>query len=88
MSLRSFIGCIQNDFRVYGTLTANRAPILRQDWHYLQTDQNKLLFEPCHLGVPSSASKTISEPMVRLAQTIHLSYIDTNTISKRTKTKF
>ena len=42
----------------------------------------------CHLGVPSGASKMISEPMVRLAQTMHLSCVEVNTISKRTKTSF
>ena len=30
-SPRISIGCVQNDFRAYGTLDANRAPILRQD---------------------------------------------------------
>jgi hypothetical protein len=30
----------------------------------------------------------ISEPMVRLAQTMHLSCIDTNTVSKRTEMRF
>jgi hypothetical protein len=30
----------------------------------------------------------ISEPMVRLAQTVHLSCTNTNTISKRTETRF
>jgi hypothetical protein len=30
----------------------------------------------------------IAEPMVRLAQTVHLSYTDTNTIAKRTKMRF
>jgi hypothetical protein len=39
-------------------------------------------YDPCHLGVLSGASKMIAEPMVRLAQTMHLSCIDTNTISK------
>jgi hypothetical protein len=29
-----------------------------------------------------------SDPMVRLAQTVHLSYIDTNTVSKLTETRF
>ena len=43
---------------------------------------NEIPHDPRHLGVPSGASKTISEPMVRLAQTVHLSYINTNTISK------
>ena len=46
---------------------------------------NEIPHGPRHLGVPSDASKTISELMVRLAQTVHLSYIDTNTISKRTE---
>ena len=46
---------------------------------------NDFPHDPRHLGVPSGASKMISEPMVRLAQTMHLSYINTNTISKRTE---
>jgi hypothetical protein len=33
-------------------------------------DQNELLVEPRHLGVPSGVFKTISEFMVRLAQTV------------------
>jgi hypothetical protein len=37
--------------------------------------------EPRHLGVPSGASKIISEPMVRLTQTVHLSCIKISTIS-------
>jgi aminoglycoside N3'-acetyltransferase len=51
-------------------------------------DWNKLLLEPRHLGVPLSASKMISEPVVCSAQTMHLYYTDTNTISKRTETRF
>ena len=43
--------------------------------------------EPRHLGVPSGASKMISESMVHVAQTQHLSCTDTNTISKRTENK-
>ena len=46
---------------------------------------NEIPHDPHHLGVPSGASKTISEPMVRLAQTAHISYINTNTISKWTE---
>jgi hypothetical protein len=34
------------------------------------------------------ASKMITEPMLRLAQTMHLSCTDTNTISKWTKIRF
>jgi hypothetical protein len=70
---------------MFGT---NRAPILRRDGNYLQTERNELVVEPCHVGVPSDASKMIYEPTVHLAQTVHLSYIDTNTISKRTETRF
>jgi hypothetical protein len=47
---------------------ANRAPNLSQDLHYLQTEQNEHPLEPRHQGVPSGASKTISKPMVYLAQ--------------------
>jgi hypothetical protein len=41
-----------------------------------------------HLGVLSGASKMISEPTVCLAQTMHLSWTNTNTISKWIKTRF
>ena len=44
--------------------------------------------EPRHLGVPSGASKMISEPMVRLVQTVLLSCTDTNTVCKRTEMRF
>jgi hypothetical protein len=43
---------------------ANRASILRQYLHYLQTDQTELSLEPLDLGVPSGASKMVSYPMV------------------------
>jgi hypothetical protein len=36
---------------------------------------NEIPFDPCHLGVPSGASKTIFEPMVRNVQTVHLSRV-------------
>jgi aminoglycoside N3'-acetyltransferase len=87
-SSRTSIGCIQDDFRAYGTFGTNRAPILRQDYHYLQTDSNKLPLEPRHLGVSSDASKTISKPVVHSAQTVHLYCTDTNTVSKQTETRF
>jgi hypothetical protein len=51
-------------------------------------DQIELSLDPHNLGVPSSASKTISEPMVRLAQTIHLSCTDTISVSKWIETMF
>jgi hypothetical protein len=67
---------------------ANRVPITQWNKHYLQKDQNEILYDPCHLGVPTVASKIVYEDMVRLVQTMDLSCIDTNTISKRTETGF
>ena len=88
MSHRSSIGCVQNDFRANGTFGKNRAPIWHQDQHYLQTDENELSLQPDHLRVPSGASKMISEPMVCSTQTVHLSSIDTNTVSKQKEARF
>jgi hypothetical protein len=51
-------------------------------------DRNKLPVEPCDLGVQSSASKMILEPMLSLVQNVHLSCTNTNTVSKRTETRF
>jgi hypothetical protein len=87
-SPRSSIGCLQYYFRAYGMFDANYALILHQEYHYRQTDRTELPLEPRHLGVPSSASKMISMPMVRSLQTLHLSCTDTNTMSKWTKTRF
>jgi len=58
------------------------------DTNYLQMDRNELPLEPRHVGVPLRVSKTISEPVARLAQIVHLPCTDTNTVSKRTKTRF
>jgi hypothetical protein len=77
----SSIKCAQNDFRAYCTLGANREPILRGDQHYLQMDQNKISFDPHHLGGPSSAAKKIYMPVVYSAQTMHLTNVKTNTVS-------
>ena len=52
--------------------------------HCLQTERSDIPHDPRHLGVPSGASKRICKPMVHLAQTLHLSYTDTNTISNGT----
>jgi aminoglycoside N3'-acetyltransferase len=84
----SSIGYVHADFRACGMFGANRAPILHKHLHYLQTDRNELPLEPRHLGVPLSASETISEPMLRLVQTMHLYCTVTNTVSKRTETRF
>jgi hypothetical protein len=51
-------------------------------------DRKEILHDARHLGIPSGASKTVSEAMVRLVQTMELCCTDTNTISKRTKTRF
>jgi hypothetical protein len=56
--------------------------------HCLQIDQNEIPDDTHHLAVLSGASKTISEPVVHLAQTVHLSCTDTNTISKQTEMRF
>ena len=49
--------------------------------------QAELSLETRHLGLPSGASKTISKPMARLAQTVHLSCADTNTVSKQERSE-
>ena len=46
---------------------------------------NEIPHDPCHLGVPSGVSKLISNPVLRLAQTVNLSWVKISTISKRTK---
>jgi hypothetical protein len=67
---------------------AKHATVLCQDWYYLQTDRNELPLEPCQLGVPSGASKMISEPVVCLAQNMQLSCVKIGTISKQIETSF
>ena len=51
-------------------------------------DEKEIPHDPRHIGVPSGASKTISEPMVRSAQTVHLSCVKISTISKQTESIF
>jgi hypothetical protein len=51
-------------------------------------DRNELPLEPRNLGIPSGASKTISKRIVHLAQTLHLSCPNTNTLSKLTEMRF
>jgi hypothetical protein len=75
-------------FWACGMFGSNRAPILCQDLHCLETDQIELLLEPHHLGVPLGASKTIYEPMLRSLQIVHQSCTDTNTVSKWIKISF
>jgi hypothetical protein len=87
-SPRGSIRCVQNDFLGYGMFGANCGSILHRVEHYLQTDRNEILHDPHHLGVPSYASKMISESTVRLAQTMHLSWIKISTILKRSEMSF
>ena len=84
-SVTSTIRCIQNDFWAYGMSSTNHAPILHRHHHYLQTEGSEIPHDPRHLGVPSGASKTISVPMVRSTQTVHLSCLKISTIYKRTE---
>jgi hypothetical protein len=63
------------------TYHASRLALYQINW-------TKHPLELRHLGVLSGASKTISEPTVCLAQTMHLFWTDTNNISKWTKTRF
>jgi hypothetical protein len=62
---------------------ANHAPILHRRLQCLQIDQNEIPHDPRHLGVPSGASKMISEPMEGSAQTGHLYCAMITTISKK-----
>ena len=84
----STIGCVQNNFWAYGTFAANRAPILQPYKRCLQTNWNEIPHDPRHLGVPLGASKMILEPIVRSAQTVHLSCVKISTISKLTESSF
>jgi hypothetical protein len=44
--------------------------------------QNEFPLDPRHVGVPSVVPKMIFKPMVRSVQTVHLSYVEINTIFK------
>jgi hypothetical protein len=68
--------------------STNRALILHRHQHYLQMDQNEIPHDPLHLGVPSGASRMISEAGVRLAQTVHLSCVNISTIFERSESSF
>jgi hypothetical protein len=48
-------------------------------------ERGEISYDPCHLGVPSGASTMIFEPMLRLTQTVHLSWVKISPIAKRTK---
>jgi hypothetical protein len=88
MSHRTSIECVQNNFWAYVTLSTKRCTNLASRLALSLNRPKRLSVEPHHLGVPSGVSKTISEPVVHLAQTVHKSCTKTNTVSKWTKTRF
>ena len=88
MSSRSFIGCVKIDFQAYGMFHTNRAPTLYKDQQYIQTDRTKLSLEPLHLGVPTGASKMVSQTMVHQAKTVNISCTESNTVFKQTEARF
>jgi hypothetical protein len=51
-------------------------------------DQNNFPLNPRHIGISSGVSKMIFEPMVHSTQTIHVSCVKINTMSKQTETSF
>jgi hypothetical protein len=50
--------------------------------------QNEIPHDPRHFGVPSGASKMISEVVVHLAQTVHPSCVRISTIFERSESSF
>jgi hypothetical protein len=84
----STIGCAWKGFHAHGTFGTNRAPSLHRDENYLRMDQNKLPLDPRHVWVPPGVPKMISMLVVHSVQTLHLSCIEINTISKWTETSF
>jgi hypothetical protein len=52
------------------------------------SERTEISLEPRHLGVSSGVSKTISEPVVHLAQTMYLCCTNTNIISKWKEVRF
>jgi hypothetical protein len=67
---------------------ANLAPTLRPYLHYLRIVRNEIPHGPSHLAVPSCASKTIFRLVVRLVETVNLSWSDANTVSIETEMRF
>ena len=87
-SPRSSIECVQNNFLSLWYVRHQPCTHLASRLASSPNTRNELRLEPLHLGVPSGASKMISDPMVHMVQTVHLSCTDTNTVSKQTKTRF
>jgi hypothetical protein len=87
-SSRSSIGCVQNNFWALWYTWCEPCTYLAPR---LALPSNGLIehpHEPHQLGVLSGVFQTISEPMVCLAQTVHLSYTVSNTIFEWTDARF
>jgi hypothetical protein len=69
-------------------IQCNRCTYLASRLALFLNGPNRAPPDPHHLGVPSSASKMISMPMVCSVQTVLLSCTDTNIVSKQTKMRF
>jgi hypothetical protein len=87
-SSRSIIGCVQNDFWANGTFSAKPCTYIVPTLTVSPNGSKRDSTWPTRLGLPSGAFKTISEPIIRLAQTVHLSCVKISTISKRSQTSF
>ena len=87
-SCRSTIGCVQKRFLRLWYVWHEQCTYLAPIPTLCPNRRNEIPHDPRHLGVPLRASKTISLPMVRSVQTVHLSYIKICTISKQTEMSF
>jgi hypothetical protein len=87
-SPRSTIGCVQKDFLSLWYICHKPYTYLAPTQTFSPSDHNEIHHDRRHLGFPSGASKMIFEPMVRPAQSVHLSCVKITTISKRTETRF
>jgi hypothetical protein len=88
ISWRSSIWCVQDDFRAYGTFGTNRAPISVKISTISKRTQTNINLSLVTKGYHQVHPKWFSEPMVRSAQTVHLSCVKISTISKWNETSF
>jgi hypothetical protein len=87
-SPRSTIGCAQNDFHAHGTFGTNNDLSCAEIKTIPKRIEMSFPLDPCLLGVQSRAPKMISEPVVHLAQTVHLTCVKINSISKWPQNEF
>jgi hypothetical protein len=85
---RSSIGCVQNNFCAFWYVRHKSCNYFFVKISAISNRLNELPHQPRQQEVLSDVYKMISEPMVRVAQTMHLSCTDTNTVSKRTEAIF